>query len=828
MTEVSSNVPAEDRMAYAAWDYAATEQGYRFGWRVLPVHWVLDDGRCSCREVPWMPPCESAGKHPIHTDWTTAATNDPNIIAAWWAEHPEANIGIATGAGSGVWVLDVDEGVRRDGTFKEGLDSLTRLIMDNGDLPETFTVRTGGGGSQYYFQVPPGIEIKSRSGGRDRSGFPLGDEFPDIDTRGEGGQVVAPPSVSGKGPYVVEVNAAPAETPHWLLQLLMDAGTAVPVSNGSPERPSAGSGQAVTGTGQEQTVAQQTPTPTWLPASIASKLQAVRDAPDGQGNETINRIAYMIGQYVPNGWISYEDAHAWLMDAVNSWAHPHPAADYTIRRALDQGGQHPYADLTAVANSGDLSDAVMADRVCAELLSGMYCWSAGMDWHRWTGRVWEPSTDVEVTEAVRQYVLAEVRRTLPTVAGNAQARRAVTDLMSRGKINNMVQLSRGILLVDARRFDSHADLLNTPSGVVDLRDGTVRSHDPGLWFTKITTAEYVPDAVHPDWDAALEAVPPCCRGWFQIRIGQAVTGHMAPDDTLVLMQGSGENGKTTVLASLMNAVGSEAFAVDVPKQVLVGKSDDPHALMPFRGARLAVIEELPEGRRLSATRIKETVGTPHMSGRFMYKNLITWKATHSLFLTTNYIPSVAETDHGTWRRLLMFRFPYRFVKPGTPLTRPGDKRGDPHLRARLMSGREQATAILAWAVRGAIEWYRAGQIMPEVPAEVAADTEEWRTESDLIMAYWRDRLVRDPQGKIMSSDLFSDFRFWLGAKGHPNAWSNNLISSRFETHDETMAAHVIKGQPVIDNTVSRPGGRGPEDDEGKQRMCWFGVRFQVE
>jgi putative DNA primase/helicase len=818
MTEVNSSTPDEDRRAFAAWDFAQK------GWRVLPVHWVSDDGRCSCREVPWMPPCEAAGKHPIHTDWTTAATTDAERIAQWWgAEHPEANIGVATGSGSGVWVLDVDEGRRRDGTFKEGLDSLMRLIADHGDLPPTFATRTGGGGNQFFFEVPVGYEIVSKPKA-------LGEDFPDIDTRGEGGQVVVPPSVSGKGPYEIESDVPVAETPPWLLGLLVDAGSAhIAVSGGAQPAPNVQTAAPAVPTPQTLAalVTAPSPQPPWFTASVAAKLQSVRDAPDGAGNDTINRMAYMIGQYIPNGWLTEEEAHAWLMDAVASWSHPHPAADYTIRRALSQGQSHPYQDLAAVANSGDLSDAVMADRVCAELLSGRYCWAPGMEWLKWTGQVWEPSDEVEVTEEVRQYVLAEVRATLPTVAGNAAARRAVTDLMTRGKINNMMQLARGPLRVDARRFDSHADLLNTPSGVVDLRTGTVRSHDPGLWFTKITSAEYVPDATHPDWEKSLEAVPPGCREWLQIRIGQAITGYTNPDDTLVLLQGGGENGKTTVLAAIMEAVGAQSFAVDVPKQVLVGKSDDPHALMPFRGARLAMIEELPEGRRLSATRIKETVGTPHMTGRFMYKNLVTWRATHSLFLTTNYIPSVAETDHGTWRRLLMLRFPYRFRKAGEPMELPNDRPGDEGLRDRMLGGGERSTAVLAWAVRGAIEWYRHERRMPPVPAEVRVATQEWRTESDLILAFWRDRLERDSQSKIMAEDLFAAFRMWLAAKGHPNQWASSLISNRFGSHDETMSAHLIKDQMVADEHVSRPGGQPLDEHAGKMRMCWAGVRFKT-
>jgi putative DNA primase/helicase len=248
--------------------------------------------------------------------------------------------------------------------------------------------------------------------------------------------------------------------------------------------------------------------------------------------------------------------------------------------------------------------------------------------------------------------------------------------------------------------------------------------------------------------------------------------------------------------------------------------------MPFKGARLAIVEELPEGRRLNATRLKETVGTPVMTGRYMYKSLTSWNSSHSLFLTTNYIPSVAETDHGTWRRLLMLKFPFRFVKEGRPLEGPNDRRGDSQLRQRVIDGREQQQAALSWAVQGAVEWYRANRLMSEPPARVEADTHSWRQDSDLILAYWDHRLEPDPQSWILGQDLLDDFKAWLAATGHPHGWTDKLIGMRFESHDETISHRITRAQFHPNENMSRPPVFDGSPWPTGQKRCWIGVRFK--
>jgi len=103
---------------------------------------------------------------------------------------------------SGIFVLDVDPS-------GGGWESLATLVQEHDPLPETYTVTTGSGGQHYYFLMPD-FDVRNSAG-------KLG---PGLDTRGDGGQVVAPPSVSAKGRYTVEHEAQVAAAPDWLLDLL--------------------------------------------------------------------------------------------------------------------------------------------------------------------------------------------------------------------------------------------------------------------------------------------------------------------------------------------------------------------------------------------------------------------------------------------------------------------------------------------------------------------------------------------------------------------------------------------------------------------------------
>lgn len=176
-------------------DYAL---GYaRRGMAVLPLH-SLQSGDCSCGRSD----CSSAGKHPRTKNGVKDASRDLDQITRWWTDWPEANIGIATGTISSLYVIDIDshKGASLEDLQAFGLDGLMR----------TLTANTGSGGYHFYLSCDRAWPNTSDRLGRA------------IDTRGEGGYVVAPPSRNRKGPYSWYNSQPVAAMPEALLARLRE------------------------------------------------------------------------------------------------------------------------------------------------------------------------------------------------------------------------------------------------------------------------------------------------------------------------------------------------------------------------------------------------------------------------------------------------------------------------------------------------------------------------------------------------------------------------------------------------------------------------------
>lgn len=180
-------------------------------WRVTPLHSPTAQGGCTCGK----PNCPGPGKHPRLPGWQKGATTETAVITSLWQKHPDSNIGVATGAGSGLFVLDVD-------AKKGGLETLAALEKEYGPLPHTLRVSTGGGGKHFYFKYPEGLKIKNKT-----------DLRPGLDIRGDGGQVAAPPSLHSSGrKYEWDQDANPGNTglvepPTWLLRLITNEGAPI-------------------------------------------------------------------------------------------------------------------------------------------------------------------------------------------------------------------------------------------------------------------------------------------------------------------------------------------------------------------------------------------------------------------------------------------------------------------------------------------------------------------------------------------------------------------------------------------------------------------------
>lgn len=284
---------------------AASVYAHR-GWAVFPVHSRSPrSGICTCG----LSDCGSPAKHPRVAGGFKSATTDLAQIETWWHRWPRANVGIRTGAESGLVVVDIDPG-------HGGEINLQQLIAEHGSLTPGRTVATGGGGRHLYFRHPGGV-VPNDAGRR------LG---PGLDIRGDGGYVLAPPSrhISGRQYAVLARGAEIPALPDWLWARL------------EPQRP-----RPRAGARPVANFHRGGDTSKWALAAVAGELRRLQEAEPGQRNHTLNRVAFRLGQIIGGGELDEAQVEQMLVQGALSIGLGEREAVATVHSGLHAGESHP-------------------------------------------------------------------------------------------------------------------------------------------------------------------------------------------------------------------------------------------------------------------------------------------------------------------------------------------------------------------------------------------------------------------------------------------------------------------------------------------------------
>lgn len=287
---------SESVMVQAALAYAAA------GIPVLPLHTPTGPGVCSCRRT-----CDSVGKHPRLMRGLHDASTDAEQVRTWWRMWPTANVGLVTGV-----VMDAC-----DIDSEEGLAALLDLLGDGAITGPT--VATGSGG--WHAWVQP-------TGRGNRAGM-----LPGVDWRGQGGYVVAPPSLHASGRRYtwsrswqqVDVPVCPPK----LRQLVEGFTAVVQAGNAGPVRETDAYAEAA------------------LRGEVAKVLDATRPRTTagrtvpGTRNDTLNRAAYALGQLVGAGLLDRHRVEHELTAAARQVGLGVVETARTIHSGLTAGTRRP-------------------------------------------------------------------------------------------------------------------------------------------------------------------------------------------------------------------------------------------------------------------------------------------------------------------------------------------------------------------------------------------------------------------------------------------------------------------------------------------------------
>ena len=319
------------------------------------------------------------------------------------------------------------------------------------------------------------------------------------------------------------------------------------------------------------------------------------------------------------------------------------------------------------------------------------------------------------------------------------------------------------------QMDRYKMALNTPSGIINLKNGDVKAHNPEYYFTKITSVDCAEAADCPRWLAFLDDIFAGDKDlirYIQKAVGYSLTGSTA-EQCAFFLYGTGRNGKSTFIDVIRDVFGD--YAANIQPETIMVKSSQSNAINSdiarLKGARLVTSVEPNEGVRLNEGLLKQLTGDDTVTARKLYSEEFEFKPEFKLWMATNHKPIIRGTDTGIWRRIHMIPFDVQI---------PEDK-VDKNLTHKLKA---EMTGIFKWCIDGCLMWQREGL---QMPAAVLTSVREYRREMDVISAFIEDKCTLE--GTVQASTLYAAYVSWADSNNEycmSNTKFSTEIAKRFE------------------------------------------------
>jgi len=413
------------------------------------------------------------------------------------------------------------------------------------------------------------------------------------------------------------------------------------------------------------------------------------------------------------------------------------------------------------------------------------------DGKRWTFDLGEV-TLMDRTKLIAREFLAEAERGMKEDdARSRQWAQFAATAQRRNSRHNFAELAkseRGIA-ISFDDFDRDAWALNCANGTLDLRDGLLRPHRREDRITRLLPWEYDAKAECPRWKSFLgEILPdPETVEYVQRLCGYCLTGNVS-EHVVVFCYGIGANGKSVFLNSLLTLLGD--YGTQAPTSMLISSPNERHPaeLVTLHGRRLVVCAEVPGGKAWNEELIKSISGGDPISARGMREDFWTFQPTHKMLISGNHKPDVRGQDEGIWRRWHLLPFE-RTIPPGER---------DLKLTETLAA---EMPGILAWAVRGCLDWQR-DRLKPS--AKVLAATADYRTESDRLAPFIQECCVLDPRAIISRAALYRAYQTWSVEQGERRPLSTKTF------------AELVRGKGATERWTR---------ENGKRCLGWGGIEL---
>lgn len=618
------------------------------------------------------------------------ATTNTKKILRWWAQYPDSNVGIACNSGAGPIIVDLDDAFASD------------WLYNLFDVPITLEASSGKKHKRHLYFAPPRNHKEVRrhiKPFRDRDNAKI-----KLDILGDGGYVVAPPSIhpetARRYQWITDAKLAPF--PKALLKKLEESGR-TDRKRSAPRLP-----DVIDEGDRDNQLTSLAGTMRRRGASEEAILEALRVENDTRVNpplpdKDLQRIARSIASKEP----AILDEHC--TDMGNA------------RRFITQHQHHVRS--------------IMVKR---------------RPWYIWDDQRWAEDHTGEVERMAKSTV-----RSIYTEAAHMGDEEVRDQLLkhasgseSSGKIDSMLKLAatEPELSTTVDMLDANEWLFNVENGTIDLRTARIRPHRQSDLITKLSPVRHDPKASAPRWFQFLDEI--MCGDHELMEFLQMAAGYSLTGDTrehcLFFLYGQGSNGKSTfieVLRALWGEYGQQADFASFLSRRGEGPRND---IARMRGARFVAASEADSDRGFDGTVLKQLTGGDTVVARKLYEEHQEFKPVHKLWLAANHKPIVREQTEGFWRRIRLIPFLATF---------PEDKR-DKRLTRKLL---EELPGILNWVIDGCILWRKQGLVEPKA---VTRATQNYREENDILGEFIAAHCKIDAEAWSSTVSLYREFTGW--------------------------------------------------------------------
>ena len=370
-------------------------------------------------------------------------------------------------------------------------------------------------------------------------------------------------------------------------------------------------------------------------------------------------------------------------------------------------------------------------------------------WMIWNANHWKTDQCAFITKLAYQFV-TEAKAAL-FEGGNYTEASNLSSFESVNRLENISKFAATDCSVSALDFDTDLFLLATSDSWIDLKTGKASDPNPDVLVSKALSVGYSPDAECPNFllflndifESDLELI-----AFVQRAIGYSLTGQTT-EQCLFIMIGDGANGKSTFINVINKLLGSYGTTAASHTLIANGGGSFGDDLVDLIGARLITVSETEEGQSLAEPKIKQMTGGDTLKGRPLYGTYVQFSIIGKLFLATNNLPHINNTDHGIWRRINAIPFNRTFAA----------EEQDKHLSEKLM---QELPGILNWAIEGCLEWQRNGLQTPQI---VEDQVTEYKSAMDSISQFINEECEVGKDHSYAASKFYQAYRDWCSGAG---------------------------------------------------------------